>query len=253
MAFFVQEPGFLPSQARRPAIDVRNVFRRNPGFKGNADTVFEDFSLRVGLGEVLGLFGPNGCGKTTLLNMVAGLLRPDSGEIVRSEPERRVAYVFQDYKNSLFPWFSVRRNILFPLSTAGMPAGKRQERLERLRETVDIPFSLDKYPYQLSGGQQQYVSILRGLISDPAVMLLDEPFSALDQGSTSWLREVLRRAFTACRVSVLMVSHDLTHFSNLADRVCILSGKPARMKREIIAPRCERKRREDCPYAEFIH
>lgn len=235
-----------------PAIDIRQVFRRNPGRRGKADTVFEDFSLRVAQGEVVGLYGPNGCGKTTLLHMIAGMLRPDAGEIVRAAPERRVAYVFQDYKNSLFPWFSVGTNILFPLAAAGMPMKKRRERLERLRETVEIPFALDKYPYQLSGGQQQYVSILRGLIGDPSVLLLDEPFSALDQASTAWLREVLRQTFAACGISVLLVSHDLAHFSDLAARVCVLSGRPARVAREILAPRCGRKRREDCPYAGIV-
>ncbi len=235
-----------------PAIDVRHVFRRNPGPRGTAEAVFEDFSLRVGQGEVVGLYGPNGCGKTTLLNMVAGMLRPDAGEIVRAAPERRVAYVFQDYKNSLFPWFTVRTNILFPLAAAGLPSRSRKARLERLRETVDIPFGLDKYPYQLSGGQQQYVSILRGLVAEPSVMLLDEPFSALDQASTAWLRGVLRQAFAASRVSALLVSHDPAHFSDLADRVCLLSGKPARVAREIVAPRRGRQRRRDCPYADIL-
>ncbi|WP_300154105.1 ATP-binding cassette domain-containing protein [Solidesulfovibrio sp.] len=249
MEALAPKPFSPPSGDAPPAIDIRHVFRRNPGRRGKADAVFEDFSLRVGQGEVVGLFGPNGSGKTTLLNMVAGLLRPDAGEIVHAAPQRRVAYVFQDYKNSLFPWFSVETNILFPLAAAGMPVKMRRERLTRLRRTVDIPFGLDKYPYQLSGGQQQYVSVLRGLIGDPSVLLLDEPFSALDQASTAWLREVLRRAFAACRVSALMVSHDLAHFSDLAARVCVLSGRPARVAREILAPRRGRKRREDCPYA----
>jgi ABC-type nitrate/sulfonate/bicarbonate transport system, ATPase component len=111
--------------------------------------------------------------------MISGISRPDAGEILifGEKPEKkRIAYIFQDYRSSLFPWLTVRDNIVFPLSLGKMKKKDMHEKLYSLAESIKIPFDMDKYPFQLSGGQQQYVSIVRGLISDPVAMLIDEPF-----------------------------------------------------------------------------
>ncbi|MBF0496819.1 MAG: ATP-binding cassette domain-containing protein [Deltaproteobacteria bacterium] len=196
------------------------------------ETVFDDFSLDVGEGETLGIFGPNGCGKTTLFNMISGILNPDSGQICvhgKKPKERNIAYIFQDYRNSLFPWLTIRDNIIFPLKIKKMKQTEIDRKLQNLLDLVKITFDLSKYPYQLSGGQQQYVAILRGLISDPDVMLVDEPFSALDYSNSMWLMEKISRVQEKIKISSMLVAHDIEHLVYLADRIVFLSVKPARV------------------------
>ena len=216
-------------------LSIQNLFktRKFPG--GISETLFQDFSLRTSENERLGLSGPNGCGKTTLLHLISGLLAPDSGRIMisgKSPAETRIAYVFQDYRKSLFPWLSVRENILFPLSLKRMPEREMRERLDHLAERLGGPLSLSKYPYQLSGGQQQFVALLRGLISDPEIMLLDEPFSSLDRESRCWLTEALESLFQEFPVPVIVVSHDPEFLDCLTERICFLSEKPVRILQE---------------------
>lgn len=216
-------------------IDVRNVSRKVKLPGGKDEIIFEDFSFSVGGSEVVGIFGPNGCGKTTLLNMISGILKPDAGEVTisgRSPSEKNIAYIFQDYRNSLFPWMSVRDNILFPLSIRRTKKSEMEERLHYLTDLIKMPFNLDKYPYQLCGGQQQYVSVMRGLISDPAVMLADEPFSGLDYTNSMWLMEKMSGILRKISIPTIIVAHDIEHLFYLTGRVCFLAGKPARIIRE---------------------
>jgi len=216
-----------------PGIEIRNLTKRSCSCNGSKETVFEDFNLKISSSETIGLFGPNGCGKTTLLNMVAGIIKPDSGDIIiRGGKKSTVAYIFQDYRNSLFPWLTIRENIIFPLSIRGTRKKASDEKLERLRELVNIPFPLEKYPQQLSGGQQQYVAILRGLISDPAAMLIDEPFSALDYNNTMWLRDKMTEILETIKIPTMFVAHDLEHLVYSSDRICFLSNKPTRVVTE---------------------
>ncbi|MFA5319810.1 MAG: ATP-binding cassette domain-containing protein [Candidatus Omnitrophota bacterium] len=216
-------------------INVRNVSRKVKLPDGRDEIIFADFSLTVGDGEVVGMFGPNGCGKTTLLNMISGILEPDSGEVSifgRKPSEKNIAYIFQDYQSSLFPWLSVRDNILFPLSIRRTKKSEMKERLHCLTDLIKMPFNLDKYPYQLCGGQQQYVSVMRGLISDPAIMLADEPFSGLDYTNSMWLMERMSGILRKIKIPTIIVAHDIEYLFYLAGRVCFLAGKPARIIRE---------------------
>lgn len=216
-------------------IDVKNVTKKVKASDGKSELIFENFNLQVKESEVVGISGPNGCGKTTLLNMIAGIEKPDSGEILifAEKPGRkRIAYIFQDYQNSLFPWLTAKDNILFPLSLTKMKRQVITEKFDYLIDTIKVPFDLDKFPYQLSGGQQQYVSILRGLISDPMVMLIDEPFSALDYSNSLWLMEKMAEILKNMRIPVIIVAHDLDHLRCTVERICFLSEKPTRVVSE---------------------
>jgi len=218
-------------------IDVKNVTKKAKTSDGKSELIFENFNLQVKESEVVGIFGPNGCGKTTLLNMIAGIVKPDSGEILifGEKPGRKsIAYIFQDYQNSLFPWLTVKDNIIFPLSLKKMKRKDINEKLDCLTDTINVPFDLDKYPYQLSGGQQQYISILRGLISDPMAMLIDEPFSALDYSNGLWLMEKMTEILEDIKIPAIIVAHDLDHLMFTAERICFLSEKPTTVMLEKI-------------------
>jgi NitT/TauT family transport system ATP-binding protein len=202
---------------------------------GKVEPLFEKFSLTVDDGEVVGIFGPNGCGKTTLLNMISGIVEPDSGHITIKEKKpkkKNISYIFQDYRSSLFPWLSIRDNILFPLVIRKRDKASMTGKLSWLLDLVKIPFSLERYPYQLSGGQQQYAAIMRGLISDPDVMLMDEPFSALDYSNGMWLMEKMAGIQDKIMIPTLIVAHDLDHLMYLTKRIVFLSEKPARILQE---------------------
>jgi len=209
-------------------IDVNNISKTISLSDGKKEVVFENFSLKVGESEVLGVYGPNGCGKTTLLNMISGLVKPDSGEITVSPGKmgNGIAYIFQDFRNSLFPWMTVKDNIVFPLSLRKIKKKDINDRLDMIISTIKIPFDLSKYPYQLSGGQQQYIAILRGLISEPGAMLIDEPFSALDHSNGMWLMEKIAKVLYDVKIPAVVVAHDIEHLMYIADRICFLSEKP---------------------------
>ena len=213
-------------------IDIKNITRSYKLPDRKNELIFEKFNMTVQKNEIVGIFGPNGCGKTTLLNMTAGIIKPDSGDIFifnKKPSENRIAYIFQDYRSSLFPWLTVRENILFPLTIKGISKKEKNNCLEKLIDLIKIPFNINKYPYQLSGGQQQYVSIMRCLISNPAVMLIDEPFSALDYSNSIWLMEKISIIFQTVTIPSMIVAHDIEHLVYLADKVYFLSGKPVRI------------------------
>ena len=158
--------------------------------------------------------------------------------------QTKIGYVFQNYREALFPWISAFANIEYPLKLMGLNAAARRARVERLVAHLGVSIDLKRYPYELSGGQQQMVSIMRALIVDPEVLFLDEPFSALDYEMTLFMREQLQRIFMETGTTMVLVSHDLEEAVYLADRVLLLTRRPARIAAWIEVP-IERPRHAD--------
>ncbi|VFR28180.1 Sulfate and thiosulfate import ATP-binding protein CysA [plant metagenome] len=194
--------------------------------------LYTNFNLDLPRGKIVSIFGPNGCGKSTLMNMVAGLIPLDAGEILfdgKSLADTTIGYVFQNYRDALFPWLSAYDNIAYPLRRGGMKEAEVKARVDELIALFDIRFDLKRYPYELSGGQQQTVCIMRALAPRPEVMFLDEPFSALDFEMTLFIREKLQEAHQATGVTMVIVSHDLEDAVFLADQILLLTRRPTRI------------------------
>jgi NitT/TauT family transport system ATP-binding protein len=199
-------------------------------FDGNP--VYVGFDIDLPKGKIVSVFGPNGCGKSTFINMVAGLMPIDAGQILfegKTIAETRIGYVFQNYREALFPWLRAVDNIHYPLRLMGIPKAERDRRIEELVAGFDLKFDLHRYPYQMSGGQQQTVSIMRSLVIEPEVLFLDEPFSALDYEMTLIMRDQLQKVLVARGVTTVLVSHDLEEAVYLADKVLMLTRRPSRI------------------------
>ena len=195
-------------------------------------TIYDGFDLDIPKGKIVSVFGPNGCGKSTLINMISGILPYDAGQILfegKEARDTRIGYVFQNYREAVFPWMRAIDNIRYPLQYLDIAKGERQARLDRLVESFEVKFDLNRYPYQMSGGQQQLVSIMRALVVDPEVLFLDEPFSALDYEMVMFLRERLQKVLTERQTTTMLVSHDLDEAVLLADEVLLLTKRPTRV------------------------
>jgi NitT/TauT family transport system ATP-binding protein len=213
--------------AGRPHVTIRGLSK-----SFEKTTIYDNFDLDIPRGELISVFGPNGCGKSTLINMIAGLIPADAGQILfdgRRLAEIKFGYVFQNYREALFPWMRAFDNISYPLKLMNVPPGDRRVRTEKLVAHLGIKLDLGLYPYQMSGGQQQLVSILRALVVEPEILFLDEPFSALDYEMTLFMREQLQRIFLETGTTTILVSHDLEEAVFLADKVLLLSRHPARV------------------------
>jgi NitT/TauT family transport system ATP-binding protein len=196
-----------------------------------ATTLYDGFDLDVPRGRITSVFGPNGCGKSTLINMMAGILPIDGGEILfdgKTVRDTRIGYVFQNYREAVFPWLRAIDNIRYPLKFIDLSPAEKAARVEKLIASFDVKIDLNRYPYELSGGQQQLVSIMRALVVEPEVLFLDEPFSALDYEMTLFMRDQLQRVFMERQTTTLLVSHDLEEAVYLADHVLLLTRKPTR-------------------------
>jgi NitT/TauT family transport system ATP-binding protein len=192
--------------------------------------VYDRFDLDIPQGKLVSVFGPNGCGKSTLINMIAGLIPTDAGEILfNGKPLRDIkfGYVFQNYREALFPWLRSIENIEYPLKLMKLSKAERRTRTQRLVAHLGVKIDLARYPYELSGGQQQLVSIMRALVVEPEILFLDEPFSALDYEMTLFMRDQLQRIFVETGTTTVLVSHDLEEAVYLADRILLLSRRPA--------------------------
>ncbi len=227
------EPGGLPrkfvapSAFKRPHITVRGLHKTF-----GTNTVYNGFDLDIPRGKFISIFGPNGCGKSTLINLMAGLLPLDGGEILfdgEKVSDVRIGYVFQNYREALFPWMRARDNIAYPLKFLKIGRQEQKRKVDALVERLGIRIDLNKYPYEMSGGQQQLVSILRALVIDPEVLFLDEPFSALDYEMTLFMREQLQRIFQEIGATTLIVSHDLEEAVYLADMILLLTRAPSQV------------------------
>jgi NitT/TauT family transport system ATP-binding protein len=208
--------------------------------------IYDKFDLDIPRGELISVFGPNGCGKSTLINMIAGLTPPDEGQILFDGmllSEIKFGYVFQNYREALFPWLRAFDNIAYPLKMMKVPPKERRLRTEKLVAHLGVKLDLNLYPYQMSGGQQQLVSIMRSLVVEPEILFLDEPFSALDYEMTLFMRDQLQKLFIESGTTMVLVSHDLEEAVYLADRVLLLSRHPARVadfpRVEVLRPRTD--------------
>lgn len=212
-------------------ISIRNISKSFSNRQGaDHNPVLSNIGLDIEKGEFVTLFGPNGCGKTTLLNILAGFLSSDSGTILINgkEPGRaQVGFVFQDYRESLLPWRTVRDNIGMYYFMAGERKQRVHARVSELAAALSLELPLDTYPYLLSGGQQQLVAIARSLIYQPDLLIMDEPLSALDLQSRMETQQAILSIWRATGVSTLFVSHDIDEAIYLADRVVMLTRRPA--------------------------
>lgn len=201
--------------------------------------VVNDFSLSVREGDLVTLFGPNGCGKTTILNLLAGTFKPDNGTVLWNSGEswsREIGYVFQNYGDTLLPWRSVRANIAFPLEVRKANKKEIEEKTARVMNLFGLSEHSNKYVYELSGGLKQLVAIARSTVYYPRLLLLDEPFSSLDYSVSRMLWTRFRQFWADSKVTTIFVSHNVDEAVFLGDRVCVMSARPTQIIAEIAVP-----------------
>ena len=215
--------------------------------------IISDLSLQVGRGEIVCIIGPSGCGKTTALRMAGGLVQPDSGAVrllgePLTAPRRDVAIVFQDYGKALLPWRTAHANVALALEAAGVPRRERDARIRSLLAKVGLAGHDDKYPTEMSGGMQQRIQIARCLAQDPAVLLMDEPFGALDAMTRQGLQDEMLSIVAETGATVFFVTHDLEEAAYLGDRVIGLLPNPGRigidLRVDLPRPRSQLETRE---------
>ncbi len=222
-----------PARMAGPAFALEGVSCGFPSRDNSSQLLaLAGVSLTVARGEFICLLGPSGSGKSTVLNLVAGLVRPTAGrvrgpggDIVGPGPDRAV--VFQDA--ALFPWLTLEDNIDFPLRLAGKPRDERKERVDQLLRLVHLHRFRDRYPHELSGGMRQRGAIARALAPDPDVLLMDEPFAALDAQTREMLHAEVERVFLTTKKTVLFVTHSVIEAVRLADRIVLMGTRPGRI------------------------
>lgn len=215
----------MPTQ-RDASISFNNVHLT----LGNRE-ILRDITMHVDDGEFVCVVGPSGCGKTTMLRLIAGLFQPTLGSVLfkgqpMAKPRQDIAVVFQDYGKALLPWRTAAGNISLALEAIGAPKKEWPERIARLLETVGLPTHADKYPNQMSGGMQQRLQIARCLAQEPRVLLMDEPFGALDAMTRQELQDEVLAIVSKTKATVFFVTHDLEEAIYLGDRVIGMLPNP---------------------------
>jgi NitT/TauT family transport system ATP-binding protein len=223
-----------------PIIEIRNVSKEYPvaiaGDGADVVAAVEEVTLSIRQGELLAIIGPSGCGKSTLLNMVGGLIHPSRGEIyVEGEriygPHPKITMVFQEV--SVFPWRTVMENVEFGLEVRKVDRRTRRGKCQEIIDLVGLSGFEQRYPQELSGGMNQRVAIARALSLDPDILLMDEPFGALDEQTRLILGEELLRIWGELGQTILFITHNINEAVQLADRVLVMSARPGRIKKEI--------------------
>ena len=206
------------------SLDINGISKR---FPGGASIVLDNVSLSIAQGEFVCLLGASGCGKTTLLNLIAGLDVPSSGTITSNG---RTSLIFQE--PALFPWLTAGKNIELALKASGVERSKRKEKAQELLHLVHLDRSYDQRPHELSGGMKQRVAIARALAQESKILLLDEPFAALDAITRDFLHEEISRVWKERGLSIVFVTHNVREAVRLGQRVLLLSSRPGRVIRE---------------------
>jgi NitT/TauT family transport system ATP-binding protein len=224
------------------------VVRGEGGGPSDRFTALEDITLDVRLGEFLALVGPSGCGKSTLLDLLGGLTTPTSGRILLDGrpiegPARDRGIVFQQY--ALFPWRTAAQNVEFGLDIAGLKARQRREIARHYLDLVGLTAFADRYPHELSGGMKQRVAIARSLAYDPEVLLMDEPFAALDAQTRETLQGELLRIWRATGKTIIFITHGIDEAVVLGQRVAVMTSRPGRIKHVVEIPEALRNESED--------
>jgi NitT/TauT family transport system ATP-binding protein len=219
-------------------VQMRDVTVRF-GSKGQTTEAASRVSFEVKPGEFVSIIGPSGCGKSTLLNIVAGFIKPSEGEALLDGrpidgPGADRGVVFQQY--SLFPWMTVRKNVEFGLKMQGMGIHQRETAARSLLDMTGLLAFENHYPDQLSGGMKQRVGIVRALATSPQVMLMDEPFGALDSQTRAVMQEILTNMWQQLQLSVLFITHDIEEAIFLSEKVYVMTARPGRIKAEIPIP-----------------
>lgn len=205
-----------------PAIAIANIRKSFSQLE-----VFNDFNLNIEQGKITAIFGPNGSGKSTLLNILAGIVAPDGGSFqIENFSRFKFSYIFQNYRESLLPWRTNFENIALPLEIQNKSLPEIRQKVEALQKLFDFAFDWAGYPYELSGGQQQILAFMRALITEPEVLFIDEPFSALDYENNLCLREHLQKYFLAFQPTILLVTHNIEEAVHLAEKIIVFSKKP---------------------------
>ncbi len=214
------------------AVSVRAVSQRF-AVDGQVTTALDAIDLEVPPGQFVALVGPSGCGKSTLLSLIAGLIRPSGGSLhcdgdpIAGPMPQRIGMIFQEA--NLLPWLTAAENVAFPLKLRGMPKRDRLAAAMKMLELTGLAGFEHRLPHQLSGGMKQRVSIGRGLVQDPGVLLLDEPFAALDEQTRMVLGDEVLRIWSSTGKTVLFVTHNLSEAVYLADRIIVFSARPGRI------------------------
>ncbi|HBZ66496.1 MAG TPA: hypothetical protein DEO70_06635 [Bacteroidales bacterium] len=224
-------------------IKLKNIYKSFSDDNGNIKNVLSDFSFEVEDSKFYTIVGPNGCGKSTVLNLFAGVILPDTGEVVvnsKLSESIHIGYVWQDYRSSLLPWYNVAENITLPLRIKGVIKSQRMKIANELLNSFNTDLTASQLTYELSGGQQQLINLLRNMVIEPDILLLDEPFSALDQSNRWSMAFRFEQMWLDLKIPVLFVSHDIDEAVLLGDEIILLNKNgqiEKRIKNESPRPR----------------
>ncbi|MAG12336.1 nitrate ABC transporter ATP-binding protein [bacterium] len=203
----------------KQAISINGLYKSYGNKK-----IFSNFNLKIPQEKIVAIFGPNGCGKSTLMSIVAGIIKSNNGSI--DIDYERMSYVFQNYSESLFPWRSNYENVIFPLEIKKFSKESINGRFIEIQELFGAMFDWNEYPYNLSGGQRQILAFMRALITKPKVLLIDEAFSSLDFENNLLLREKLQQYYLFERPTILMVTHNIEEAIHLAGDIAVFPKSP---------------------------
>ena len=226
-------PAARPAARARPLIEIERVSKIFATTDAQPTWAFQDVSLDVAAGEMVCVVGPSGCGKTTLLNLIAGFIEPTAGEIrLDGEPIRRPGpdrgVVFQEY--ALFAWLTARRNIEFGMRMRGVPKAECRRRTDEYLELIGLERAADRYPHELSGGMRQRIAVARALVNEPRVLLMDEPFAAVDAMTRAALQSELLRIWQQLKLAVFFITHNVEEAIFLSQRIVLMSPHPGRVQ-----------------------
>ena len=227
-----------PSDPTKGAVNVEGIsmiFSQ----QDRSNQVLDSVNLQIKPGEFVCLLGPSGCGKSTLLNIIAGFIKPTAGYVLVDQeqvtrPGADRGFVFQQY--SLLPWKTIFQNVELGLKIKGMPKAERQDMVGEYLNLVGLAKYRDAYPAQLSGGMKQRASIIRALVNSPSVLLMDEPFAALDAQTRHMMQELLLNIWQTLKTTIVFVTHDIEEAVFLGDRIFVMGVQPGRIKAELTIP-----------------